>query len=72
MKVMSVSCTYTVDIWISLKFFPVATTNGNNENKNSLASGRILNFLNSFLQEALLLAPAIILIIIPYDMIEWK
>jgi hypothetical protein len=35
-----------------------------NESKNLLASGRILNFINNTLQEALLLAGAIILMIL--------
>jgi hypothetical protein len=39
----------------------LSTTDDNNESKNSLASGRILNFLNKSLHEALLLVPAIIL-----------
>jgi hypothetical protein len=34
-----------------------------NESKNLLVSGRIFNFLNNYLQEALLLVPAIILMI---------
>jgi hypothetical protein len=38
----------------------LSTTNDNNESKNSLSSGRILNFLNNSLHEALLLVPAII------------
>jgi hypothetical protein len=46
-----------------IEMFLLSTTNDNSESKNSLASGRILNFLNSFLHEALLLVPAIILMI---------
>jgi hypothetical protein len=42
----------------------LSTTNDSNESKNSLASGRILNFLNNSLHEALLLVPAIILMIL--------
>jgi hypothetical protein len=42
----------------------LSTFNDNNESKNSLASGRILNMLNNFLQQALLLVPAIILMIL--------
>jgi hypothetical protein len=60
-------------------------TNDSNESKNSLASGRILNYLNNSLQEDLLLVAAIILLIlflctifvcwippdiIPYDIME--
>jgi hypothetical protein len=35
-----------------------------NDSKNSLASERILNFLSKYLQEALHLVPAIILMIL--------
>jgi hypothetical protein len=59
-KVISVSYTYIVDIQVCLKFFYVVHKNDNNESKNSLARGRILNFLNNSLHEALLLVPAII------------
>jgi hypothetical protein len=38
----------------------LSTTNDTNESKNSLASGRILNFLNNSIKEAVLLLPAII------------
>jgi hypothetical protein len=41
----------------------LSTTNDDNESKHSLTSGRILNFLNNSLHEALLLVPAIILMI---------
>jgi hypothetical protein len=37
--------------------------NENGESKNSLAGGKILNFLNNSLQQAVLLAAAIILMI---------
>lgn len=59
-----------------------------NESMNSLARGRILNFLNISLHEALLLVTVVILMvffgmentllccvpqkIIPYGMTEWK
>jgi hypothetical protein len=42
----------------------LSITNNNNESKNSLASGRMLNFLKNSLQEALLLPPDIILMIL--------
>jgi hypothetical protein len=42
----------------------LSTTNDDNESKNSLAGRRILNFLNNYLQEALFLVPAIILMIL--------
>jgi len=41
----------------------LSTTNDDNESKYSLANGRILNFLNNSLQEALLLVPDIVLTI---------
>jgi hypothetical protein len=36
----------------------LSTTNDNNESKKLLASGRIFNFLNNSVHEALLLVPA--------------
>jgi hypothetical protein len=39
----------------------LSTVNDNYENKNLLAGGKILNFLDNSLQEAFLLVPAIIL-----------
>jgi hypothetical protein len=41
----------------------LSTTNDDNVGMNLLASGRILNFLNSSPHEALLLVPAVILMI---------
>jgi hypothetical protein len=41
----------------------LSTTDDDNESKNLLANGRILNFLSNSLHEALLLVPAIILMI---------
>jgi hypothetical protein len=45
-------------------FFMLSTMHDNNENKNLLASGRTLNLLNNSVQEAFLLMPAIILMIL--------
>jgi hypothetical protein len=42
----------------------LSATYDSNESKNSLASGRILNFSNNSLQEALDLAAAIIVMIL--------
>jgi hypothetical protein len=42
----------------------LSTMNDNNESKNSLVSGRILNVLNYSLQQALVLVPAIMLMIL--------
>jgi hypothetical protein len=44
-----------------LNFSMLSTIKDSNENRNSLARGSILNFLNSSLQDTLLLTPAIIL-----------
>jgi uncharacterized membrane protein len=44
-------------------FSMLSTTKDSNESRNSLARGSILNFLNSFLQDTLILTPAIVLMI---------
>jgi hypothetical protein len=44
-------------------FSMLSTMKDSNESRNSLARGSILNFLNSSLQDTLVLTPAIILMI---------
>jgi hypothetical protein len=50
MEVVSVSYTYIVYFEFLLNFFMLYITNNNNGGENSLASGRILNFLNNSLK----------------------
>ena len=50
-------------IW-SLEYFHLPTTNYSSEIKNPLASGKVLNFPNDFLQGSFLLGHAVIQVIV--------